>query len=472
MEKVLSKKEKYGYAFAALGQGAIYAMMSSWLGRYYTDVLGLSGYFVGILMWVARVWDAVNDPMMGMIVDRTRTKYGKMRPYLLFAPPLAAVLTVLLFIKPGFNQTGLMIYAAVTYILWGMVYTTGDVPFWSMPSAMTNNSGERANFISFARTLNSIGSALPLVLVAVISTESMLGQTKGYLLSAVIFAVGGGALYMSSFFRCRERIEPSKEIPSPRESLNLIKQNKPLVIAVLVGVLAFGRYMVQGAISYAADYVFVANGFLKENIVLVTAALIGIGMFPAMVLMPTLFKKFNYKQIVIGAGFLSFVLGVVFFFVSYFTGYSAVVALPFLFLSGLPLGVFNIITYAIIADSIDYLQWKTGKRAEGISFSTQTFMNKLGAAISAGLIPLLLQAFDYKKPVNDVIQPQGDKTKFVIFLMITLIPAVSIALSTIPMFFYDYIGDKKEKILKELEIQRAGQDVKFFDEAAAAESKE
>lgn len=450
MQNQLTKREKNTYMFAALGQGAIYAMMASWLGRFYTDVFQLNGFFIGALMWAARIWDAVNDPMMGIIVDRTRTKWGKMRPYLLISPPIAALLTILIFIKPNFGPTGLMIYAAITYIIWGMVYTVGDVPFWGLPSAMTHDSKERAKFISNSRTLNSIGSALPLVLVSVLFTENMLGIRYGILVSAIIFAVCGGALYMRTFFVCKERIIPPKEIPSVKESLGLVKQNKPLIIAVLVGVLAFGRYMVQGVVSYAADYVFVANGFLDKNMVLVTSALIGIGMFPAMLFMPALFKRFNYKQIVIGSGAMSLIIGVSFFFASYYTGYNAWIALPFLFISGLPLGVFNVITYAIIADSIDYLEWKTGKRAEGLSFSTQTFMNKLGAAISAGLIPVMLQAFGYIPPIDKVLQEQPGDVKFVIFFMLTIIPAVSIAISTIPMFFYDYIGEKKEKILAEL----------------------
>jgi len=455
LENMLAKKERFGYGFAALGQGAIYAMMSSWILRQYTDVLGLSGYFVGALMWAARIWDAVNDPMMGTIVDRTRTKFGKMRPYLLVAPPAAALFTIAIFIKPPFGQGGLMAYAAITYVLWGMIYTVGDVPFWSLPSAMTTDSKERTNFISFARVLNSIGSAIPLVVVAVISTSSVLGQEKGYLVSAIIFAVIGGGLYYMSFFTTKERIVPPKEIPSIRETLNLVKTNKPLLIAVAVGVLAFGRYMVQGAVSYAADYVFLApDGFIKDNLRLLTAALIGIGMFPAMLLMPTLFKKFNYKQIVIGSGILSFVLGVLFFFAVYFAKYSIWAAMPFLFLSGLPLGVFNVITYAMIADSIDYLQWKTGKRAEGISFSTQTFMNKLGAALSAGLIPIILEAVDYIRPAGDALPAQSEKTKLAIFLMMTLIPAVSLGMSIIPMFKYDYVGENKENILKELAVRR------------------
>ncbi|MFA5450129.1 MAG: MFS transporter, partial [Clostridia bacterium] len=276
MSGQLTKKVQYSYLFAAFGQGAIYAMMSSWLGRFYTDVLGLSGYFIMALMWVARIWDAVNDPIMGMIVDRTRTKWGKMRPYIAISAPLAMVFTILLFIKPNFSKTGLMVYAAATYIVWGMTYTIGDVPFWALPSAMTNDSKERSRFISISRTFNSVGAALPLVLVAVISTDSMLGQRRGYLLSAIIFAIGGGILYLNSFFQCKECIVPPKEKPTIKENLSLIRQNKPLLIAVAVGVLAFGRYMVQGAISYAADYVFVADGFLKNNIVLICSGLVGI----------------------------------------------------------------------------------------------------------------------------------------------------------------------------------------------------
>lgn len=455
-KKYLGKKESRGYAFAALGQGAVYAMMSSWLLRYYTDVLALPALFIMILMWGSRIWDAVNDPLMGTIVDKTRTRYGKMRPYLLFTPLPIAIMSVVIFFNPHFeSMTATMVYAAVTYVAWGMIYTISDVPFWGLPAAMTPNPDERANFISFARLLNGIGGALPLVLVSLIMPANVLGMEKGFLVGAIVFAVGGCLLFSRAFFVTKERLIPLEKVPSLKDNFRLVRKNKPLVLILIFGILCFGRYMVQAAVSYAADYVFVTNiPIFQNNMILISAGLVGVGMFPSMLIMPALFKKFNYKQIAITAAFATAVIEVVFFIVGYFTKYNFLVAMPFLFLTGLPLGVFNIITFAMIADSLDYIEWKTGERNEGIAFSLQTLMNKFGAALTAGLVPLVLYIIKYVAPINDVPQVQSDGTRLGIFMLITLLPALSMLLSAIPLFFYDYIGKKRSDIIAELAARK------------------
>ena len=150
METYTPKKEWLAYCVGALGQGMVYAVMSSYISDFYMNVLKLTPLFVLLLMLLARVWDAVNDPIMGYIMDRAHPKRGKMRPYLLYTPIPIAVLTVLLFFAPNLSGTQLMIYAAVTYVLWGMIYTASDVPFWSLPNAMTPNPDERGSKIGRA----------------------------------------------------------------------------------------------------------------------------------------------------------------------------------------------------------------------------------------------------------------------------------------------------------------------------------
>ena len=164
MEKYVKGREYRAYAIGALGQGMIYAIMSSYISDFYLSVLKLAPMFVLLLMLLARVWDAVNDPIMGYFVDRSHFKNGKMRPYLLFTPIPIAILTVLLFYAPNLSGWQLMVYAAVTYVAWGMIYTASDVPFWSLPNVMTPNPDERGSIISNAKTLNGIGSAIPMAI--------------------------------------------------------------------------------------------------------------------------------------------------------------------------------------------------------------------------------------------------------------------------------------------------------------------
>lgn len=137
MEKYTPKKEWLAYCVGALGQGMVYAIMSSYISDFYMNVLKLTPLFVLLLMLFARIWDAINDPIMGYIMDRAHPKRGKMRPYLLYTPIPIAILTVLLFYAPNLSGVSLMVYASVTYVLWGMIYTSSDVPFWSLPNAMT-----------------------------------------------------------------------------------------------------------------------------------------------------------------------------------------------------------------------------------------------------------------------------------------------------------------------------------------------
>ena len=150
------KKEWMAYCVGALGQGMVYAIMSSYISDFYISVLKLTPLFVLLLMLLARVWDAINDPIMGYIMDHANPKNGKMKPYLIYTPIPIAILTVLLFYAPNISDTAKMIYAAVTYVAWGMIYTASDVPFWALPNALTPNADERGGIISKARTANGV----------------------------------------------------------------------------------------------------------------------------------------------------------------------------------------------------------------------------------------------------------------------------------------------------------------------------
>ena len=329
-KKYIGKREFIMYAVAAGGQGMIYAVMSSYISDFYVNVMRLPLVFVLLLMLLARVWDAVNDPMMGMIADRYTTKWGKYKPYVLFTPIPVAILTFLMFYVPeGFSQTQMMIYAAVTYTLWGMIYTVSDVPFWSLPNAMTPDAKERANVISFSRTLNGVGSAVPMAIYFVLSWvlgKIMTGKTDleidkaKYMIIALICAVIGSAIFLSSYFFVKERvIIPNKPRKDKSESsvLSRIFSCKPLMLVVVMGVLASGRYLVQAAAAHVARYTFYIGpdqaGLTPEQLVealqssrgtvstvfMVCAA---IGMFGAMLFMPLLYKKFNRYNFVSGRG--------------------------------------------------------------------------------------------------------------------------------------------------------------------------
>ena len=159
-KKFVQKNEMTAFCVAGLGQGMIYALMSSYISDYYLNVLQLTPMFVLLLMLLARVWDAINDPLMGMIVDRSNLKSGKMLPFIRFALIPIAVVTLLMYLSPNLDKTQMMIYSAIVYVAWGMIYTVGDVSFWGLPNVMTPDSEERSSVISVSKIYNSIGSAV------------------------------------------------------------------------------------------------------------------------------------------------------------------------------------------------------------------------------------------------------------------------------------------------------------------------
>lgn len=485
--KFVGKKEFWMYAVGGMGQGMIYAIMSSYISEFYLNVAVLPPLFVLLLMLLARVWDAVNDPMMGMIADRYTTKWGKYKPYVLFTPIPVAILTFLMFYVPeGFSQTQMMIYAAVTYTLWGMIYTVSDVPFWSLPNAMTPDAKERANVISFSRTLNGVGSAVPMAIYFVLSWvlgKIMTGKTDleidkaKYMIIALICAVIGSAIFLSSYFFVKERViipnKPRKDKSEP-SVLSRIFSCKPLMLVVVMGVLASGRYLVQAAAAHVARYTFYIGpdqaGLTPEQLVealqssrgtvstvfMVCAA---IGMFGAMLFMPLLYKKFNYKKIVITSCLAGAVASVIMTLVGWFAGFWA--CIPFIIIMSIPLGVLNTTSYAMIGDCLDYMEWKTGYRETALGSACQSFVNKLGNAVATCTIVLVYLGF--KIDPGSIMMAEGsinpltvsENIRFGMFSLVSLMPGISLILCIIPVLFYDLTGEKKDKIMRELAERRA-----------------
>lgn len=474
--KYVPKKEFWWFAIGGLGQGMIYAAMSSYISDFYISVMKVTPLFVMLLMLLARVWDAINDPLMGMLADKTNSRWGKFRPYLLVTPIPVAILTFLMFYAPGFTRLGAAnysetktyVYVAVVYVLWGMIYTMSDVPYWSLPNAMTPNTKERANVISFGRTLNGIGSAVPMVIIIVsgyLADSLQLDDYAKYTIMAMICAIGGNALFTTVFFKTKERVtlpRPVKRDKSQPSALKLIFTCKPLMLVVAMGVLSSARYMLQGAAIHVARYAFYIDGMTVESsrstVQLVFSISTAIGMFGSMLLMPKAFKRWNYKQIVIGTCLIGFVFGMITFFIGYQNIY---VLVPFIIISSIPLGAINIVSYAMIGDALDFMEWKTGRREMGLGSACQSFVNKLGNALATTFIiaMYLILGFSVSEMADTsggVIDPStlDHSIRNGMFMLVSLIPAVSLLLCTIPLFFYKLDTKTMEKISDELKAQR------------------
>lgn len=479
--KHIPKKELWAFSIGALGQGMIYAMMSSYISDYYLNVLQLAPMFVLLLMLLARVWDAINDPLMGMIVDRRTTKRGKMKPYIIYASIPIGVLTILMYYSPDLNKSALMVYAAVVYILWGMIYTMADVPFWSLPNVMTPDSSERSSAISFSRIFNGIGSAVPEVLFLVIGLvlPKILGADDGlqynktkYLIMAVITVAIGILLYSRTYFNVKERVvipdvKPVKGEPS---RLSRIFRCKPLMLVILMGVLSSGRYMVQAAAVHVARYAFYIGKPLEgmtdaERVAAIEASVSSVktifqvcaivGMFGAMLFMPMLMKKFDYKKIVITTCLAGFVASIFTTLIGWFT-MNLYICIPFILISCIPLGVLNSISYAMIGDCLDYMELKTGFRDNALGSACQGFVNKLGNALATSGIVIMYMAIGIepeKMLSSEVIIAATDlamNQRFAMFSLVSIVPGISLLLCAIPMFFYKISGKAKVQMEEDL----------------------
>ncbi len=484
-KKYVSKKELWMYALGAGGQGMIYAMMSSYISDYYVNVLQLPLMFVLVLMLAARVWDAINDPMMGMIVDRRTMKNGRMKPYIIMATPIIAVLTLLMYLSPDMNQTPLMAFSAIVYILWGMAYTMADVPFWSLPNVLTPNSKERSDVISFTKIINSIGSALPEVLFLAIplilnayygkfgnEPNPLDFEKKKYFLIALFAVIIGGAMYVNCYFHIKERVvlPNKKKVPGQPGSLSRIFRCKPLMLVVAMGILSSGRYLVQAAAIHVARYSFyigpenptqadILNSISLVKTIFQVCTIVG--MFGTTLVMPMLMKKFDYKKIVITTCLAGFAASVVTTVIGYATDLSSIYVLaPFIIIQSIPLGVINVISYAMICDSLDYMELTTGHRENGLGSACQGFINKIGNAFSTCGIIVLYMAIDMDPAAmlsKDAIMAATEVDpgqRFAMFCLVSLLPGLSMLLCSIPMFFYKIAGKEKENMLAQLAAKR------------------
>lgn len=484
----VKKNEWMAYAVGALGQGMVYGIMSSYISDFYLNVLKETPIFVLMLMLLARIWDAINDPIMGYIMDHANPKHGKMRTYLLFTPIPVAILTFFLFYAPDLSTTQKMIYAGVTYVAWGMIYTSSDVPFWSLPNAMTPNADERGSIISKARTFNGVGSAIPMAMFMALGfilpklnlSGTELEKTK-YTVMALVCSVIGNILFVRVYFKTKERVNipiPKKREKGQPGSLKLIFTCKPLMLTAAMGILSAARYMFQAGAVHVARYSFYIGkdpsgltgkeleAALQSNISSVSTIMSvasAIGMFGAMIAVTPLIKRFSYKQIII----VSALIGAASSLAMWFVGYDNFwVCVPLLLISTIPCGTINVCAFAMVGDCLDYMELKTGVRLTGMGSAIQSFVTKFGNAIATSAIILMYIIVDLdvstisaKVTANPLEMDASVRTG--IFSVISLIPAISLLLCIIPMFFYKINGKYREQMEKELAEQRAARGIEI-----------
>ena len=445
----LSFREKYSYGIGALGKDLAYAIVSSYLMIYFTDAIGLNPAFVGVLFLVARMWDAFNDPMMGMVVDNTRSKWGKFRPWILIGTVVNAAVVVFLFKKPNLEGNALYVYYSVMYILWGMTYTIMDIPYWSMIPSLSSDKEEREKISVIPRIFAS--SAWLLMGAFGLSLIDKLGngnEIKGYELLAIGVAVIFVIATLITVFNVKEQVEVKNntEKVNFKETLNIIRKNDQLV--VFIGIVLFMNLIMQiiGGVSlYYFKYV-IGNDKLNQ----VFYAFSGLAEIGGLMLFPILTKKIG-RQDVFKVGSVLPILGCSMLLVF---GIIAPKNAAFIAVSGLVLklgtGMLLGATTVMLADVVDYGQFKLGTRNESIVFSVQTLLVKTASAVSGWLVGVGLSVVGYVPNAT-----QGASTIFGLrVLMIGLPILCAVLMYVIYKQKYKINGKFHDMILNELKNKK------------------
>lgn len=481
----MQPKEAVAFSITGFAQNLICTIIGSYLMIFMTDAIGFSNDMtvklfgkamlgpaaVAFLMLLARVYDAVNDPVMGGIVDKTRSKWGKCRPYLKWMAIPISIVTIICFLPvyPA-NKTGFIIMSLI-YLIWGSVYSVADVPYWGLSTAMTNDTEVRGKLLTVARLMCTLGAGVVTVFVPIITNavSSPYLDDNGYVLSeyaqtvqgllkntyfiiAIVIAVISIPMFYYGFRNTRERYTAEEKPQSMSHNIKLLFKNRPLLLLMLAGILGSARAVYMGAGGlYFAKYALASIGGEKMYSVITMAVVPG-GLV-ASVLVPYFTKKFGKKKTFI---FTHLVGGIV-MFVMFFAGYKStaglIINLIGLVILGVPQGISNVMIYAMIGDSVEYLEWKTGERAEGVCFSMQTFINKIGMAVSAfiGVLAYGMSGVKLGNVQGSINEAGLDK----LWWMIMLIGAVSMLLMVIPLLFDNFTEDKQRQAVKEIEERKA-----------------
>ena len=448
----LGLKQKLGYGLGAVGKDLVYALVSGFILYYYNDVLGISGTFTGIMMMAARVFDAFNDPLMGVVVEKTNSRMGKFRPWILSGTLVNALILYGMFAMPeSLTGTPMLIYASAAYVLWGISYTLMDIPFWSMIPAITGPGKERENLSVIGRTCSSVGFAVPTILTMLLVTRLGSSVRQGF----AILAAGAAAIFIVCEIVCvlmvRERESVRQETPSVKQMLSALLQNDQAMV-VVVGIIVFNASLYLT--TQLAVYFFKYDMHNPDLYSLFGT--VGGGMqILAMASLPMLRKRFSAKRILSGALLIT-IAGYAYLFALSSMGIRSVAALlvaPLVIYVGF--GLATVLTTIFLADSVDYGEYKTGSRNESVIFSMQTFVVKLASAVSVLIAGVGIDAIGLIQTADSVIPEQSAGTLLGLRLLMIAVPVAGLLFSIV--FFhkkYKLTEEENARIAQELKKRR------------------
>ncbi|MBQ1552826.1 MAG: MFS transporter [Clostridia bacterium] len=458
--------EALAYGLAAGGKSfAVTPTRSGYLSIFFRKVFEIPEGAVAFMLLISGLWDAVNDPLIGSLVDKTRTGYGKLRPWLLITPLPFAVLTVALFGGPTFmagvkSKVAKIAYMYVSYILWELCFTFADVPFNGMTTAVSPLQADRTRVISFSTFISGIASGASQTLLLSLMDASDKGiwdvslRTVFLVVGIVSAAFGGGLFSLAGVFT-KERVVQTVRQPSVIEGFRVLARNKPLILIVVSNMLmSLGGLYEVFTTYYFAEVVRLNSLKLLIDI---PGGAVGIGTYP---FIPAIKRKFDNKQLMIIHFIAKAVIGVVCFFAGFRHYTNKFVAVPVLMLLNIVISIVhtvrNVISTEMIGDTIDYMELKTGERNEGVSFAISSFFGKLTSSVSASVATAILPVIGltYDTVNGEQVAVKGEKTDFYIWMFYVLVPQLLNFLGIIPFFWYDLTGKRLSGIREELALRR------------------
>lgn len=460
-KKNLTGAERFAYGIGAVGKDMVYMLSASYISIYFLDVMGISAAAIAVLLLAARVFDAFNDPIMGVLVAKTKTRWGKFRPWLLVGTITNAVILYLMFsIPPTLDGAGLVAYASVSYILWGLTYTMMDIPYWSMIPAFTQSGKEREGLSAFARSCAGVGSAL-ISIITVMSVAALgrkfggttdneinrIGYSKFALIIAILFVV----FITVTCLVIKEKSTVDMKSASIKDMFKaLIQNDQAMTVVVAIVMINTALYITQQLVYFFLKYDF-SPATYQADFTLFNTVGGGCQILAMMLLFPLLRKVMDTIRIFYTC-FGMAVTGYILIIIISFTGTSNVkwLLIPAALIMA-AVGVLNVIITVFLANTVDYGELKNHRRDESVIFSMQTFVVKLASGIAGFLSSMVLFVFNINSDKNAEAVAVSETSSLGLRLSMTLIPIVVLLVGFV-VFRKKYIlsDDRMDEITAEL----------------------
>ena len=431
----LSLGQKAAFGLGAVGKDMVYALSASYVMFYYQDTLGLSATFVGLILMLARVFDALNDPFMGVLVAKTKTRWGKFRPWLFSGTVLNAIVLYALFAAPVNSGANLMVYFSVVYILWGVTYTMMDIPYWSMIPAVTDTPADRENLSVIGRTCAGVGSAL-IAMFTMLAVGALGGgnDVQGFR----YVALGVAVIFVVTEIVCclfmREN-QTEMQVSSVKEMFKaLFGNDQALTVVATIVLINMALYLTSNFIIYFFKYDFGGEGW-KGSYTLFSTVGGAFQILGMMILYPVLRKKQMPNEKIFRLA-IAMAVG----------GYAVLLALCLagithnLILLCIPgavvfaaNGVLSVLTTVFLSGSVDYGEIKTGRREESVIFSMQTFVVKAASGVAVFLTGIGLDLIGLVGNTDEeaVVVAQSASTLLGLRLLMTILPMLGLVAAVI-----------------------------------------